>query len=196
MSMNIGRREAILATVKRIHEIEDGQGTTRKLLEEVKRELLQLATHTEWFTDEDFPPPELESSDSARFYRLAEDEATHRFALYIQSVSAPLDLPPHNHDTWAVIVGIRGNELNRFYERTPEGVLQTDSCTVREGTGVAMLPDDIHSIHITDEEPVINFHMYGLGLEYLFDREYFDGHKNQWRVFPVYDNIQDARNIE
>lgn len=159
MPMKIGRREAIIATVERIHKIEAGQGAARESLEEMKRELLQLATYTEWFTNEDFPPPEVKSSDSARFYRLAEDEATHRFALYIQSVGATSNLRPDNHDTWAVIVGISGNELNRFYKRTPEGVRQTHSCTVRDGTVVAMLPDDIHSVHITDEKPVIDFHM-------------------------------------
>ena len=195
MPVQSGRREAILETVERVREIESNCGVTRESLKQVKRVLIQFAMNVDWFTDEEFPPIKTESSETSCFYRLAEDEETHRFALYVQSARAPVNLPPHNHDTWAVIAGIRGDEVNRFYERTPNGICQTGCYTVRKGTGVAMLPDDIHSIHIADETPVVNFHMYGLGLEYLYNREYFDYQEKKWKIFPVYDNIRDAMNI-
>ena len=45
-------------------------------------------------------------------------------------------------------MGFEGQELNRFYDRTDDGVVETHEHIVEAGTGVAMLPDDLHSIHI------------------------------------------------
>ena len=42
---------------------------------------------------------------------------------------------------------------------------------VKQGTGVCFLPEDLHSIHI--QAPLVNFHMYGLGLDQLHRREYY-----------------------
>ena len=38
-----------------------------------------------------------------------------------QSSRGHVETPPHNHTTWAVVVGHAGNELNRFYARTDDG---------------------------------------------------------------------------
>ena len=62
---------------------------------------------------------------------------------------------------------------------------------VRQGSGVAFLPDDLHSIHI--EGPVLNFHMYGKGLEQLHGREYYKADEKRWKVFPAHSDIRDAR---
>ncbi len=189
---NIERAGAVRSAVKRIAEIEENLGTTRQMLEMIKAELIALAATPEWFAADEFPPPEPGGADNSCVYRICEEPDTHRRALYIQSVRSPLDVPPHNHDTWAVIVGIHGGELNRLYERTEDGVRQTGECLVETGKGVALLPDDLHSIHIHDDEPVVNFHMYGLGLEYLIDRTYFDRKTGQWTLFPVDADIIDA----
>ncbi len=193
--MNNNRSATVRSTVQKIQEIEENHGATRESLNMIKDELLNLAANSEWFTTEEFPPPCEDNKDKSCVYRLFEDEKTNRCALYIQTAIAPLDVPAHNHGTWAVIVGIDGGELNRFYDRTEDGVTQTGSHLVEPGSGVAMLPDDLHSIHVHDEDPVINFHLYGLGLEYLYDREYFDDRKQQWRAFPIFDEIVDARYV-
>lgn len=194
MSINGSRRDAVRSTLDRIREIQNRHEISRDSLQLIKSELLHLAKQTQWFTADEFPPPE-ESDQTSCVYRLAEDETTHTNALYIQTAVAPLDVPAHYHDTWAVIVGIKGTELNKFYERTDDGVRQVDSHPVREGTGVTMLADDLHSIHISDEQPVINFHMYGLALECLVDREFFDRKARQWKKFPVFEDIREARNF-
>ena len=62
---------------------------------------------------------------------------------------------------------------------------------VRQGSGVAFLPEDLHSIHI--QAPLINFHMYGLALEELTHREYYKPEERAWKVFPPHSDIREAR---
>ena len=96
--------------------------------------------------------------------------------------------------TWAVIVGIEGDEHNRFYQRGAEGSAEhVGGDLVTTNTGVAFLPDDLHSIHIKGDAPVINFHMYGLGLEQLKAREYYSAKDNTWKTFSDYGVIHEAR---
>jgi hypothetical protein len=90
-----------------------------------------------------------------------------------------------------VVVGVDGEELNRFYRRTPTGVEETHAEVVKAGTGVAMLPDDLHSIHIRGG--ALNFHMYGLALERLESREYFRAEDASWQIFPAHRDIRDGR---
>jgi hypothetical protein len=53
------------------------------------------------------------------------------------------------------------------------------------------MPTDLHSIHI--EAPLINFHMYGLGLEQLHSRRYYKPAENAWAIFPPHADIREAR---
>lgn len=192
MTNNQERSSAVRSTVDSIRNIESAHGVTKQALSEIKRELIQLAAHTDWFTESEFPAPEQDSSDNSYVYRLSQDPQDNRFALYVQSARAPTNTPPHNHDTWAVITGIRGDELNRLYRRTENGVEQTGEHTVRLGTAVSLLPDDLHSIHIDDDNAVINFHMYGLALECLTEREYYDTKNETWKIYRSVANIVDA----
>ena len=119
------------------------------------------------------------------------EDADHRFALYVNSSFGNYGTPAHNHTTWAVIVGVTGEELNRFYDRVDAGVREKGNAVVRQGTGVAFMPEDLHSIHI--QAPLINFHMYGLALEELHHREYYKAEERAWKVFPPHSDIREAR---
>lgn len=165
---------------------------TRHSLAKIRERLLRLAARTELFTAEDFPPPAPGSKRTSCLYRLSED-ADHRFALYANAAQGSYDTPAHNHTTWAVIVGVTGEETNRFYERTETGGVREKghSHVVRQGSGVAFMPDDLHSIHI--RAPLLNFHMYGLALEQLTRREFYRPENNAWSVFPPHTDIREAR---
>jgi predicted metal-dependent enzyme (double-stranded beta helix superfamily) len=185
------RSLAIEATVADIRALEAESGVTRDSLERIKQRLIRLAARTELFTAQDFPPPAPGGKLRSCLYRLAEDP-DRRFALYANASLGGYGTPAHNHTTWAVIVGVTGEELNRLYERDAHGgVRETQSCVVRQGTGVAFLPDDLHSIHI--DAPLLNFHMYGLALEQLQRREYFDAAERVWRIFAAHPDIREAR---
>jgi hypothetical protein len=54
-----------------------------------------------------------------------------------------------------------------------------------------MLPDDLHSIHI--DGPALNFHCYGLALERLESREYFNPTEKRWKIFTSVSDIREAR---
>ena len=184
------RRSAIEAAVADIRDIERREGVTRASLQNIKVRLLELAARTDLFDPKDYPPPEPGQKLRSCLYRLSED-ADHRFALYANASLGGYGTPAHNHTTWAVIVGVTGAELNKFYDRADGGVKVKGSDVVRQGTGVAFLPEDLHSIHI--EAPLLNFHMYGLALEQLHKREFYKEKERRWDVFPAHSDIREAR---
>jgi predicted metal-dependent enzyme (double-stranded beta helix superfamily) len=186
----IARKREIDAAVADVRAIERSDGVTRASLEKIKQRLMRLAARQDLFTASDFPPPAPGGKRNSCLYRVSED-ADHRFALYVNSSFGNYGTPAHNHTTWAVIVGVSGEELNRFYERADEGVRQTGSALVKQGTGVAFMPQDLHSIHIS--APLVNFHMYGLALEELDHREYYKAEERTWKVFPPHSDIREAR---
>ena len=184
------RRKAIEATVADIRGIEKREGVTRASLENIKARLIKLAGRSDLFEPKDYPPPEPGQKLRSCLYRLSED-ADHRFALYANASLGGYGTPAHNHTTWAVIVGVTGEELNKFYDRAGGGVQEKGRDVVRQGTGVAFLPEDLHSIHI--EAPLLNFHMYGLALEQLHRREFYKEKEARWDVFPAHSDIREAR---
>jgi len=190
MDREIERASAIKEAVADIRAIEAKEGVTRAALERMKARLIKLAARTDLFTPADYPAPPADGERFSTLYRIAEDD-DHRFALYANAARGGVRSPAHNHTVWAVIVGITGEELNCFYDRAPEGVRQTGSAVVKQGTGVAFLPDDLHSIHI--DGPALNLHMYGLGLEQLHRREYYKEEEKCWKVFPAHSDIREAR---
>ena len=185
------RTREIDAAVADIRAIEQRDGMTRSSLAKIRQRLIQLAARTDLFTVQDFPPPEPGGERHSCLYRLAED-ADHRYALYANSSLGGHHTPAHNHTTWAVIVGVSGEELNRFYDRTAEnGVREKGQHVVRQGSGVSFMPEDLHSIHI--DAPLLNFHMYGLALEQLHRREFYKPDEHAWGIFPPHSDIREAR---
>ncbi|MEL6982003.1 MAG: cysteine dioxygenase [Actinomycetota bacterium] len=185
------RQAAVATTMDDIRAIEADQGVTRAGVEAIRDRLIALAADRELFPLDDFPGPGTDDDRRSCLYRLAQDD-DDRFVLYAQRSTGSVKTPAHNHTTWAVVVGFEGQELNRFYERTDVGgVVETHHHMVEAGTGVAMLPDDLHSIHIEDSS--LNFHCYGLALERLDERVYFDAKNHEWKVFSSVSGIVEAR---
>ena len=184
------RKKAVHDAVMRIRAIETAQGVTRTSLEDIKAVLLELAARKDLFPLTDFTHPGGGEEVKNALYRLHEDE-DHRFALYGQMSTSARDTPAHDHTTWAIVVGMYAQELNKFYDHDEGGVTYLREEMVEEGTGVAMMPEDLHSIHMHAREPVLNFHMYGLGLEQLHGRRYYRPDTHDWKHFPASDGIQD-----
>jgi predicted metal-dependent enzyme (double-stranded beta helix superfamily) len=176
------RDAAIAAAIGQIKGIEATLGVNRRALVEIEKVLLHLAQCEELFCAEDFPPiTMLEEPDRPNVRYLLHSDPDGRFTLYLNSFRPGISTEPHDHRTWAVLVAIEGEETNRIYERSDDGtdpervVLRIKGeATVKPGHGVKLMPDDIHSIHITGSEATRHLHMYGLALEKLTGRLGFD----------------------
>lgn len=184
------RTEAVAAAMDDIRQIEADLGMTRSAVDAIRDRLVELSAQREMFPLEDFPAPGGDEQRTSALYRLSQDD-DDRYALYAQSSRGHVQTPVHNHTTWAVVVGFEGQELNRFFTRTDDGVEQTHEHMVEAGTGVAMLPEDLHSIHI--DGPSLNFHCYGLALEKLDSREYYNPTEKRWKIFKSVSDIREAR---
>ena len=156
----IGERQAaVSALLDHVRHIVAKQGVTRGALDDISEHLQAFAAErAELFTAADFPPPQVGSGDTSTRYRLNPGE--DGFALYLNSLLPGKTTIPHNHDTWAVIAALEGEELNRVYQRTDDGsdaeraTLNIErEVVVRPGTPIAFLPEDIHSIHVTGAAP-------------------------------------------
>ena len=85
------------------------------------------------------------------------------------------------HPIWAVVSAVEGQEPNRVYRRTDNGSVPGHASLelarevmVEPGRGIALMPQDIHSIHTFGTAPTRHLHVYGLALEKLDERQGFD----------------------
>jgi len=177
--ISAARSAAISGAIDRIRGIERTEGITRASLEKIKAELLALAAQSHLFPTSEFPPPP-PGEKAGRRYLLQED-ADHRFALYLNALNPGNETKPHDHTTWASIVAVEGQELNRLYDRVDDGRTEGKATLklraevmVEPGNGIAFMADDIHSIHTTGTVPTRHLHMYGLALEKLENRVGYD----------------------
>ncbi|OWT75504.1 MULTISPECIES: cysteine dioxygenase family protein [unclassified Achromobacter] len=170
------RRQRVSETLADIRQLLAGRELSRELLADVSARLERLAQASELFGSADFPPPAGGQGESTR-YRLNPDDGDSDIALYLNSINPGKTSVPHNHTTWAVIVAISGEELNRIYQRSDDGsdaehakLALSHEQVVRPGASIAFLPDDLHSIHVTGNAPTLHFHLYGQPLETLSGR--------------------------
>jgi len=182
MTSTTTRTSAVAATLAEIRDIESSLGITRASLQAISAVLQKLAQREDLFSFTDFPPPDAASGKTSTRYYLnregaGEDTDKNDIALYLNSIIPGKTTIPHNHDTWAVIVAIKGEELNRLYQRDDDGsnpeqarISLTRELTVQPGTPISFLPDDLHSIHVQGTQPTLHFHLYGRPLDTLSGR--------------------------
>ncbi|MCC7429085.1 MAG: cysteine dioxygenase family protein [Alphaproteobacteria bacterium] len=178
-SLAAERERAIRATMACVRRIEAEQGVSRAALEAIKAELLALAARTPLFPPGDFPPPPAGDRGHRRY--VLHQQADGRFALYLNALNPGRGTAPHDHTTWACVAAIEGEGLNRLYAREDDAALPgrarlhlVREVLVRPGQGIALMPDDIHSIHIAGARPARLLHCYGLALEKLHRRVGYD----------------------
>ena len=163
--------EAFLQKVRVIHE----RGVDRAALQDIVALLEELAERRDLFNFDAFPPPVAGQGSSAFRYRLNDDGDTPK--LYLNSLLPGKSTLPHNHETWAIISAVEGQEINYVYQRDDEGrepgytTLHLEKeVVVQPGTSIAFLGEDVHGIRVEGEHPTLHFHLYGLPLESLNGR--------------------------
>ena len=166
-----------------------GEIPVRGELETARDALIALAAQRElWVTDE-FPAP-VGDERQAR-YLIAQDHPDG-LTLYLNVMRPGKQIPPHNHTTWACIAAVEGGETNTIYERTDDGsrpgvaeIHVSKVIEVEPGTGIALMPDDIHSVLIGGDQTIRHLHMYGRPLENLDRRLTFDPEKKTCRIMDI-----------
>ncbi|CAB3676286.1 MAG: cysteine dioxygenase family protein [Achromobacter sp.] len=177
-SVSLERRQQVQDALADIRGLLAAAPLSRDLLARITTRLEQLAQQRALFPAAEFAPPAPgQGVGASTRYRLNPDDAAGEPALYLNSINPGKTTLPHNHTTWAVIVALSGQELNRVYRRSDDGsqagratLEQVREVVVQPGQSVSFLPDDIHSIHVTGDEPTLHFHLYGQPLETLSGR--------------------------
>lgn len=172
------RRQAVDNALADVRGILNGAPPDQSKLDAITTRLERLASQKTLFSRADFPPPaETAGVGASTRYRLNPSDGDAGLALYLNSINPGKTTAPHNHTTWAVIVAVEGQEVNRIYERTDDRsdparaqIHVAREFTVQPGAPIAFLPDDIHSIHVVGNEPTLHFHLYGQPLETLIGR--------------------------
>lgn len=153
----------------------DAAGVDRAALERISSLLEGLTARTDLFNFDAFPAPVPGQGKTAFRYRLNDDGEGP--TLYLNSLLPGKRTVAHNHETWAVIVALQGQELNTVYRRDDDrsDPAQAQLAVAREvvvqpGTSISFLGDDLHSIRVDGERPTLHFHLYGRPLESLDGR--------------------------
>ncbi len=189
--LDAAHRVAVRACLDDIKDLVARDGVNRETLERVKMRLVALSRRRDLFSYDRFPVIDDNDGKPSSIYLLDEDE-DHSNALFAVAEHQGNMSPPHDHTTWAVLVGIEGEELNKFYVRLDDGsedgraeIREDSQEVVKAGTGVALMPDDIHSIHCVTETPTLIFHLYGRSIAHLPERRLFNMRNGTSRVYPA-----------
>ena len=184
------RQHAVGACLDDVRKVLGEAGVTRVALEQVQARLLALARRRDLISSEQFPL----LHERSTMHVLAEE--SDGLALYAVAARGESATPPHDHTTWAVVVGIEGEETNQLWRRLDDGATpgraaleEADRTLVAPGTGVALMPDDIHSIHRASAAPLLHLHLYGRSIERLPERKQFDPERGTYEVYPANPNI-------
>lgn len=91
-------------------------------------------------------------------------------SLYLVSDAPGIQSAPHEHNTWAVIVGISGNEMNTVFEVCDElkrTVKPVSSAAVKELDVLCLRSNAIHSTFAAGSDATYHLHLYGKSLTEL-----------------------------
>ena len=174
--MSTDNRAAVIEDFLQEIRVINQSGVDRAALGRIVALLENLAGRRDLFNFQHFPAPVPGQGSTAFRYRLNDDGDTP--TLYLNSLLPGKSTLPHNHETWAIISAVEGEEINYVYTRHDEGrepgftTLHLErEVIVQPGTSISFLGDDLHGIKVEGEQATLHFHLYGLPLESL-DRRY------------------------
>ena len=168
--------QSVAALVAGLQKIVDQDDDPRRIVDRVAPLARAMATDVDWI--------------EAAFYEAGEDQgfgitilhAAPGDGLFVETVSwlPGRGVAPHDHQTWGVVVGLDGSEANISWRRLDDGstpghadVKKDAEVVIERGDVVALLPDDIHSVHNGGDRTSLSLHIYGRNLASV-ERSEFD----------------------
>lgn len=135
------------------------------------------ARHGEALTFEHFPLPG-NHHDAMCSYEIHHEDGSG-LTLYLNAIRGGIDSVIHDHGTWAIIVGLSGQERNRLYQGDPsDGTLALErEAIVCQGDTLVLETGHFHSIYTT--EPALQLHLYGQPIDRMDGRRLVDPESGQ-----------------
>jgi predicted metal-dependent enzyme (double-stranded beta helix superfamily) len=147
----------------------------------------QLAADPAWIEDR-FYEPDKETGFSAF---LLHEEADHSLAILAASWVPGMGVGPHDHGTWAVVVGVEGVERNVRYKRlddrsNPEHaeLAVKDEANAGPSDLVCIKTGGIHAVYNDTDKVTLSLHTYGMHINHTI-RSQFDLETNTAKEFKV-----------
>lgn len=146
----------------------------------------QLADDTSWVRPEFYDCDE----DQGFGINILNEEPDHTLLVEAIAWLPGRGVAPHDHQTWGVVVGIDGVEVNVDWHRLDDGSREgyadleiARETSVGHGDIVSFLPDDIHGVRNDGDVTSLSLHVYGKTLATL-NRSEFDPINKVQRLCP------------
>ena len=132
--------------------------------------------------------PEYRECDAEQGFgvHLLHEEPNHDLAVFLISWLPNRGTTPHNHKTWAVVVGLEGQEQEVNYDRldngTTPGYADLKRCGERvmaAGDIARCYPEHIHSVWNVGKGISMSLHTYGRHINYTGRSEFDLEHKRE-----------------
>jgi len=173
-------------------------GDLRKICAQTKdeREILSrarpLARRAALARDSWLKPHMYEADPEQGFgVHLLHEEPDHTLAIFAVSWLPGRGTPPHDHGTWALVTGVDGPEMNKFFERLDDRtrpghaeLKKVGEKVFGVGELVAMPSGGIHIVWNETDKVTLSLHIYGKHINFT-GRSQFDPEKQTETPFVL-----------
>ena len=120
---------------------------------------------------------------------LLHEEPDHTLAIFAVSWLPGRGTPPHDHGTWALVAGVDGPEMNKFFERVDNRTRPGHAELKKIGEKVfgvgevlAMPAGGIHVVWNETDKVTLSLHIYGKHLNYSTRWQFDPGAKREMPI--------------
>ncbi len=158
-----------------------------KITERVVPLAKKFAQSPGWFR------PEYRACDEEQGFgvHLLHEEPNHDLAVFLISWLPNRGTTPHNHKTWAVVVGLEGQEQEVSYDRHDDGKRRGFADLHKSGVHVMTAgdvarcyPEHIHSVWNVGKDISMSLHTYGRHINYT-GRSEFDAERKLEKPYVI-----------